>query len=175
MGRLLQFLLVFGFLAAAGGGVVLAMNWKNSRNASKYLPLLNAAETKYGIPHDMLARVAYQESHFRDDVVSGQTRSSAGATGIMQLVPRFHPGVDPLNVAQAIDYAGKYLRSQYDRFHSWPLALAAYNAGPGTVADFIAGTNTSGLNPKRLVTGGIPPFGETQAYVLEIGSDVGLA
>lgn len=133
--------------------IVLA-DWK--RNGAAYLPALHAAEVRYKIPTDLLARLAYQESHFRDDIIHGPTVSAAGAQGIMQLVPKWHPGVDPWNVAAAIDYAAQYLRSLYERFGSWPLALAAYNAGPGNVQKY----------------GGIPPFPETQAYVTQITNDV---
>lgn len=148
-------LILIGGLALLGGGaaVVLA-NWK--RNGDAYLPLLNAAELKYNIPHDLLARQAYQESHFRDDIVSGETVSSAGALGIMQIIPRYHPGVDPLNVPDAIDYAGSLLRGWFNQFGSWSLALAAYNAGPGNVAKY----------------NGVPPFPETQKYVSDIAADV---
>lgn len=130
--------------------------WKQAKNAEKYLPLLHAAELRYGLPPDLLARVAYQESHFRDDIVSGQKVSSAGAVGIMQLIPRWHPGVDPLNVPQAIDYAGSFLRQLYGQFKSWPLAVAAYNAGPGNVRKYK----------------GIPPFKETQDYVKGVFGDL---
>lgn len=170
----LLILLLLG-LAAGGAVVVLNTDWKDSDAAAQYLPLLNSVEQRFGIPHDLLARLAYQESAFRDDIISGQTSSSAGALGIMQLVPRFHPGVDPLDVPAAVSYAGSYLRAQFDRFRSWPLALAAYNAGPAVVADYLSGTNTSGRNPQGLRTGGIPPFPETQKYVRSITGDVGLA
>lgn len=130
--------------------------WKSVKNAEKYLPALNAAEIKYGIPRDLLARMAYQESHFRDDIVNGSLKSSADAQGIMQIVPRWHPGVDPLNVPVAIDYAGNFLRRLYQQFGSWKLATAAYNAGAGNVAKY----------------NGIPPFEETQNYVSEIFADL---
>ena len=132
--------------------------WK--AKAGEYLPLLNAAEDTYGIPRDLLVRQAYQESHFRPDIISGATVSPAGALGIMQIVPRFHPTADPLNVPAAIDYAAAFLRRLYDQFGSWSLALAAYNAGPGNVAKY---GNT------------VPPFAETQNYVTSILADVNAA
>jgi len=143
----------------ATGGVVALSGWKRVPNAEKYLPLLAATEKKYGLPTDLLARLAYQESHFRDDIVSGAKISSAGGLGIMQLVPRFHPTAQPLNVPAAIDYGGQFLKSLYTQFKSWRLALAAYNAGAGNVQKY----------------GGIPPFNETIAYVREITNDVHVA
>lgn len=59
---------------------------------------------------------------------------------------------DPFDPVQAIPAAGRYLGLQLRRFGSIPLALAAYNAGPGNVERY----------------GGIPPFRETQAYVTRI-------
>jgi soluble lytic murein transglycosylase-like protein len=78
----------------------------------------------------------------------------------MQLVPRFHPNVNPLDPYAAIDYAAGFLRSLYDQFGSWTLAVAAYNAGPGNVQK--AG-NT------------VPPFPETLKYVADIIGDVNAA
>jgi soluble lytic murein transglycosylase-like protein len=151
----LWLLLGLGALLLLGGGAaVVLMDWK--RNGAAYLPLLNAAEDKYGIPRDLLARQAYEESRFREDIISGAIVSPAGAVGIMQIVPHWHPGVDPLNVGAAIDYAGGFLRSLYDQFGSWSLALAAYNWGPGNVAK-----HTVDQWPE-----------ETQKYVSEITGDV---
>lgn len=144
-------------LAGIGTGTGLAMlKWKKTPNAEKYLPALRAAELKYGLPPDLLARMAYQESRFRDDIVSGATRSSAGALGLMQIVPRWHPNVDPLNTAAAIDYAAKFVRDLHRQFGSWKLAVAAYNAGPGNVVKY----------------GGIPPYLETRNYVNQIFDDL---
>lgn len=129
-------------------------NWK--KRGEKYLPMLNAAEDRYGIPRDLLARQAYQESRFRDDIISGSTVSPAGALGIMQIVPKFHPDADPLDVRAAIDYAARFLSNLKQQFGSWALALAAYNAGPGNVRKY----------------GGVPPFDETRKYVAQIIADV---
>ena len=133
-------------------------NWK--KRAGQWLAPLNDAELRYGIPSDLLVRLAYQESHFRPDIISGATASPAGALGIMQIVPRFHPNANPLDPIAAIDYAAGYLRSLYDQFGSWTLAVAAYNAGPGNVQK--AG-NT------------VPNFPETLKYVSDIIGDVNAA
>lgn len=158
---LLLWLLLGGALLAAlaGGGVVALAYWKRSANAAKYLPALHAAEDAYDIPRDLLARMAYQESRFREDIINGTTSSAAGARGLMQIVPRWHPGVDPLDPYAAIDYAARFLRSLYDQFKSWKLAVAAYNAGAGNVSKYNA----------------VPPFPETQAYVSQIFNDVKVA
>ena len=68
--------------------------------------------------------------------------SPAGAQGVAQFMPATASdlGVDPLDPAQAIPAAGKYLRQQYDRFGGWTQALAAYNAGPGNVSRSLAQT-----------------------------------
>lgn len=144
-------------IVGTGGYAIMELGiWAQSANAKQWIPLLNQAEQKYGIPSNLLARMAYQESRFRDDIIYGTTSSSAGAQGIMQIVPAYHPGVNPLDPVAAIDYAGSYLAQLYTQFGSWPLAVAAYNAGPGNVNKY----------------GGIPPFTETQNYVSQIFGDL---
>lgn len=145
-------------LAALSKGTVMIVSaaWKRAKNADKYLPLLHAAEISHRIPTDLLARLAYQESRFRDDIVTGKTVSSAGAKGIMQLVPLYHPTVDPLNVSAAINYAANFLSTLHTQLGTWEKAVAGYNAGAGNVKKY----------------GGIPPFAETQNYVSQIFADV---
>jgi soluble lytic murein transglycosylase-like protein len=147
-------------VAATGTVALMSTNWMQAAQASGYLPLLQAAETKYGIPSGLLVRLAYQESRFRLDVISGATVSSSGAQGIMQLMPQYYPGVDPLDPAQAIDAAAASLANYYSEFGTWTLALAAYNAGPGNVKKY---GDT------------VPPFQETQDYVSQILGDVNAA
>lgn len=122
--------------------------------------LFDSATLRYGLPSNLLARVAYQESRFRDDIISGRTVSSAGAMGLMQIVPKWHPDVDPLDVPASIDYAGSYLRKLFHQFGSWKLALAAYNWGPGNVS--------KSRDPSTWPA-------ETRNYVANISADVGLA
>lgn len=140
------------------GGATVGIKIFSYAKGEKYRALFDAAETKYRIPHGLLFRQAYQESRFRDDIISGAVRSSAGAVGIMQIVPKYHPEVGEagaLNVPVAIDYAGKFLSKLHTQFGSWALALAAYNAGPANVIKY----------------GGIPPFTETRNYVAQILAD----
>jgi len=139
--------------------VITIASWKRAGDAALYLPALAAAESDWGIPQDLLARMAYEESHFRPDIISGATASPAGAQGIMQIVPAYHPDVNPLDPFAAITYAAQYLAQLYNQFGSWQLAVAAYNAGPGNVQKY----------------NGIPPFTETQNYVRDIFADVQVA
>lgn len=95
-----------------------------------WLPLLAAAELRYKIPTNLLARIAFQESSWRPGVISGAIKSSAGAVGLMQLMPQFNPRAG-LNVEDDIATAAELLVSQYRRFDDWQEAVAAYNWGGG--------------------------------------------
>jgi soluble lytic murein transglycosylase-like protein len=136
--------------------------WKSVGNAAQWLPTLNAAEDAAGIPTDLLARIAYEESHFRESIIRGTHPSTAGALGIMQLMPQYFQSVrvaipfTDSDVASQITEAANFLASLYTRFQSWELAVAAYNAGAGNVQKY----------------GGVPPFAETQKYVTDIMADV---
>ncbi len=116
-----------------------------------YRDLFVSAGAKYGLSPSLLAAVAKTESGFNPNATSG-----AGAKGLMQFMPATAAGmgIDPLDPAQAIDGAGRYLSAQLARFGSIDLALAAYNAGPRAVER----------------AGGIPPFVETQNYVRKVNN-----
>jgi peptidoglycan DL-endopeptidase CwlO len=136
--------------------------WQNTGEGPTWLPVLNATEQSLGIPTNLLARVAYEESHFRNDIIRGTKASPAGALGIMQMMPQYFDTVrrpipfSDADVEAQIAQAGADLVSQFESFGSWELALAAYNAGAGNVRKY----------------GGIPPFSETQTYVAQIIADV---
>jgi soluble lytic murein transglycosylase-like protein len=100
--------------------------------ATPYASNFASAGTQHGVPPALLAAVGWVESRYRPDAVS-----SAGAIGVMQIMPFVADElrVDPTDPAQAIDGAARLLRSHYDRFGSWDLALAAYNAGAGAVSN----------------------------------------
>jgi len=114
-----------------------------------YANLFQQAGARYGVSSALLAAVAKTESGFDSAAVS-----STGAQGLMQFMPATARslGVDPSDPASAIDGAARYLKGLTQQFGSTELALAAYNAGPGTVARY----------------GGIPPYAETQSYVQKV-------
>ncbi|WP_336032821.1 NlpC/P60 family protein [Geodermatophilus sp. FMUSA9-8] len=116
-----------------------------------YADLFTAAGARHGVDPALLAGVAKVESGFDSSAVS-----PAGATGLMQFMPATAAGlgVTATDPASSIDGAARYLRQLTDRFGSTDLALAAYNAGPGTVSRY----------------GGIPPYAETQSYVRKVTS-----
>lgn len=136
------------------------MNWEPPGSARPYLDAIREAEERYGLPPGLLARLLYQESRFREDVITGRVKSRAGALGIAQFMPATAKdlGIDPLDPYQAIDGAGRYLAQLYRRFGRWDEALAAYNWGQGNVS-------RRGLEAAPE---------ETQRYWREIMSDIGM-
>lgn len=105
-------------------------------SAKPYAQKISDTEQAYGIPESLLARLLYQESRFRQDIITGQTKSPVGAVGIAQFMPATarDMGVNPLDPYDSIDGAGRYLKQLFDRFGTWDKALAAYNWGQGNVA-----------------------------------------
>ncbi|MDD6194376.1 MAG: lytic transglycosylase domain-containing protein [Lachnospiraceae bacterium] len=109
-----------------------------------------AAQT-YQVDVNLLKAIAKQESNFQPDATS-----SSGAQGIMQLMPAT---AESLGVTDAYDPyenimgGAKLISKLLNQYQGdITLALAAYNAGSGNVAKY----------------GGVPPFEETQNYVVKV-------
>jgi hypothetical protein len=115
----------------------------------EYLEMARAAARAHNVPEDLFLRLVQQESGWNPRAVSHK-----GATGLAQLMPGTAQllGVDIGNPKENLHGGARYLRMMYNKFGSWRLALAAYNAGPGAVEKH----------------GGIPPYAETRNYVRAI-------
>ncbi len=130
-----------------------AQTTKYASNNKEYTleEIYEEAAEKYNVPKNLLEAIGYVESHF--DV---NAKSSAGAMGIMQLMPQTAASLgvtDAYDPYQNIMGAAKFLsklRDMYDGDQN--LMLAAYNAGSGNVAKY----------------NGIPPFKSVQQYIAKV-------
>lgn len=102
-------------------------------------------------------RIWFQSLVKQESGFSVGARSPVGAFGLTQVMPGtardlgIYPAYYDDPILQ-LDGGARYFLAQLNKFGSVPLALAAYNAGPGNVSKY----------------GGIPPFKETQDYVVRI-------
>ena len=160
----------------------------------QYKPTVEGGPTPAGA---LIDAVANQESGEDATAVSPK-----GAMGTMQLMPAtakqvstnlgipYNEALLTANTPEGIAYNKQlgtaYLNDQLKRFGgNQTLALAAYNAGPELVSDWMNGTNTSGKNPTNIHLGNPNageisnadfaaniPFNETKAYVSKISAAV---
>jgi len=120
------------------------------RRARAYDPLVTRVGLEVGVPPALVKAVIHAESAFNPRAVSHK-----GAMGLMQLMPSTARSLgvsEPFAADQNVVGGTRYLRELRERFGSWTIALAAYNAGPEAVTRF----------------GGIPPYRETQKYVRRV-------
>jgi soluble lytic murein transglycosylase-like protein len=135
-------------------------------------PFIVAAALRHGVDARILRAICFVESRYRITVVSPK-----GARGPMQFMlgTAARYGLrDPHDPKQAIDAAARYFRDLLRKFDGRvELALAAYNAGEGNVSSFMTGKplvlrDGRVVNARGVVTGGVPPYAETQRYVRSI-------
>jgi soluble lytic murein transglycosylase-like protein len=120
--------------------------------ASALTSAVEQIAAEHSLPPELIHSVIQVESNYNPFAISPK-----GARGIMQLVPataRRFGVTDSFNPVDNIRGGARYLKYLLDLYHgNYPLALAAYNAGEEAVARY----------------GGVPPFPETQNYVIEVG------
>lgn len=113
--------------------------------------IFQKASMTYNVSKDLLKAMAKAESNFRADATS-----HCGAMGIMQLMPGTAASLgvtDAYNPEQNIMGGAKYISRLLEKYNgNLSYAVAAYNAGSGNVDKY----------------GGIPPFNETQNYVVKV-------
>jgi soluble lytic murein transglycosylase-like protein len=113
--------------------------------------LVNANAETWNVDPALIKAIIANESGF-----NANATSSAGAQGLMQLMPGTAQGLgvsDAYDPAQNVWGGTRYIRGLLDRFGgNVQLAVAAYNAGPGAVDRY----------------GGIPPYAETRNYVQNV-------
>ena len=115
-----------------------------------FWPVVRDAECRHGLPAGLLDALVIQESRYQPSAVS-----LAGAGGLTQLMPRTAGGLGVFNrfdPVSNVDGGARYLKTMLDRYRAVPIALAAYNAGPGSVDR----------------AGGIPSNSETPIYVSRV-------
>lgn len=106
----------------------------------------------YRLPRQFLLRLIWRESRFDPQAIS-----PAGAQGIAQFMPataQWRGLENPFDWSQSIQHSGRWLSELRQQFGNLGLAAAAYNAGPGRVRDWLAGTRE------------LPD--ETRTYVLNV-------
>jgi D-alanyl-D-alanine carboxypeptidase len=104
-------------------------------------PYVREAAARFQVPGHWVRAVMHQESGGEQ-----QATSPVGAMGLMQVMPgtyeglrvRYQLGDDPYDPHNSILAGTAYIREMYDRFGS-PGFLAAYNAGPERVQNYLAG------------------------------------
>ena len=119
--------------------------------------IVQEASARYKVDPLLVHAVISVESNYNSRAIS-----SAGAQGLMQLMPATARGLGVRNSFDAeenIRAGVRHLRDLQDMYKDDRLALAAYNAGAGAVNKY----------------GWIPPYRETQEYVYRVGKKYGEA
>ncbi|HEY9578495.1 MAG TPA: lytic transglycosylase domain-containing protein [Rhizorhapis sp.] len=122
------------------------------------------ASARFGVPVEWIEAVMQAESGGQTRLRGRPIRSSAGAMGLMQLMPgtwadmraRLGLGYDPDDPRDNILAGTFYLRLMYEQF-GYPGLFAAYNAGPGRYAQHLAGRRALPDETVRYLASVAPP------------------
>lgn len=137
---------------APGPQAPVRLTTSTQRRLADYEEHIEAAALRYRIPPALVRAVMHVESAFDPTAVS-----SAGASGLMQLMPQTAREMyvaDIFDAKDNIEGGTRYLRVLANEFDGDMVKmLAAYNAGPEAVKKY---------------DGQVPPYAETQAYVRKV-------
>lgn len=136
--------------ALRGAAAALALGWSLlagpslAQEAAPWRLYVHEAAARFAIPEAWVLRVIAAESGGRTHLRGRPITSSAGAMGLMQIMPatwaelrgRLGLGSDPHDPRDNILAGTAYLRAMYERF-GYPGLFAAYNAGPGRYRDYL--------------------------------------
>ncbi|HVJ01234.1 MAG TPA: lytic transglycosylase domain-containing protein [Sphingomonas sp.] len=136
---------------ASDGEAILAM--RPVSYTTRYDAMISRVASRHRIDPLLLHAVIDQESRYQANATS-----SAGARGLMQLMPGTArmlkvPGAAIADAEANVDGGARLLRQLHTRFNDFNLTLAAYNAGEGAV---------------RKYGNQVPPYPETQNYVRSV-------
>ncbi len=156
MSKSFRVALLFSLLAGCSGSGFLPPV-HGPLSAARLQIVVTSAAMRYSVPSGLVRAVVMAESAGNPAAIS-----SAGAEGLMQLMPAtaaecgISNAFDPF---ENVDCGTRYLHAQLKRYHgNVRLAVAAYNAGPGAVDKY----------------GSVPPYAETQAYVERVLATYGV-
>lgn len=147
-------------------------------------PYIQEASKKFDVPEEWVRAVMQQESGGRLFHNGQFVTSAPGAMGLMQLMPptydslryAYNLGDDPYDPHDNIMAGTAYIRQMYDVYGS-PGFLAAYNAGPGRLEDFLTRNRTLPRETRNYVASigrrivGIWPANRSQADMLVASHD----
>jgi soluble lytic murein transglycosylase-like protein len=143
------------FISGADGDITLEVfREEYFRQHVPYGAIIHREARRNNLAPELVAAIIQTESNFKPHLVS-----SKSAQGLMQIVPgtaRFLNLSDPFDPEKNIVAGTRYYRYLHNRFKNHTLALAAYNAGEGNVERYK----------------GIPPFRETQQYVVKVNREM---
>ena len=127
--------------------------------------LIEEVAEEYHVPPLVLLSTMKVESNFKADAISPK-----GAIGLMQIMPETfewltgkNPQKNPYCAADNVEAGAKYLAYLYDKYGSWDLAHAAYNAGDNVVDRWLSDPRYG--EDGRLIH---IPYKETENYLRRI-------
>ncbi|MDY3846034.1 MAG: lytic transglycosylase domain-containing protein [Eubacteriales bacterium] len=170
IGKIVSYTVIFSLLAE-----ILFLCFYFGKKIQKYVYPKRFSEyvteycAEYGVPQALIYATMKVESDFDSDAVS-----SAGACGIMQIMPKTFGEIsellsesvsdsDMFNTQINIKYGVLYLSMQYESFGCWEYAILAYNAGPQRVTEWLSDGKINVDDDKWDI-----PFEESAEYIKKI-------